>query len=76
MRTTITFDDDVAAAVQRMRRQEGLGLSQAVNRLIRNGLGRAQARSRVALESQDLGLRIDVSNVAEALEVGEGPAWR
>jgi len=76
VRTTIALDDDVVAAVERLRREEGLGLSETVNRLIRNGLPRPQARARIELESSPLGLRIDVSNVAEALDVGEGPAWR
>src|SRR4051794_32418857 len=38
MRTTVTLADDVAAAVDRLRREEGLGLSEAVNKLARAGL--------------------------------------
>lgn len=76
MRTTVSLDDDVAAALERLRREQGLGLSEAVNQLIRNGLSQTGRRPRVRLEADDLGLRIDVSNVAEALELSEGPAWR
>ena len=38
MRTTISLDDDVTAAVIEFRRHGNLGLSQAVNQLIRQGL--------------------------------------
>lgn len=76
MRTTVSLDDDVAAALERLRREQGLGLSEAVNQLIRNGLSQTGRRPRVRLEADDLGLRIDVSNVAEALELSEGPPWR
>ena len=38
MRTTLSLDDDVAAAVQRLREERHVGLSEAVNELIRAGL--------------------------------------
>ena len=31
MRTTVALDDDVVAAVERVRRERGLGLSEALN---------------------------------------------
>lgn len=71
MRTTIVLDDDIVAAVQRLRREEGLGLSAALNRLVRDGLRKEPARLPVRLEAADLGLRIDISNIAEALDVAE-----
>lgn len=37
MRTTITLDD-VVAAIERLRREERIGVSEAANRLIRAGL--------------------------------------
>jgi metal-responsive CopG/Arc/MetJ family transcriptional regulator len=76
VRTTVSLEPDVAAAVERLRRREGIGMSEAVNRLIRSGLGRPERRSRVRLETSELGLRIDVSNVADALEVAEDPSRR
>lgn len=76
MRTTITLDRDVAQAVQRLRRQRGLGLSEAVNELIRSGLRAKAPRSAFRQRSHRLGLRIDVRNVAEALEQIDGPAAR
>ena len=38
MRTTITLDRDIAAAVEQLRREEGIGPSEALNRLARAGL--------------------------------------
>ena len=73
MRTTITFDDDVAAAVERLRHQRKLGVSEAVNQLVRRGLATSDERPPVRLETFSLGLRLDISNVAEALEIAEGP---
>lgn len=40
MRTTVTLDDDVAVAVEQLRRERGLGTSAAVNALARQGLAR------------------------------------
>jgi hypothetical protein len=76
MRTTVVFDDDVAAAIDRLRRERSLGLSDAVNELIRAGLRTKRGRRRFAQRSRALGLRVDVTNVAEALEQLEGPGFR
>ena len=38
MRTTLTLDDDVAAALSRRRAERGTGLRQEVNELLRAGL--------------------------------------
>jgi metal-responsive CopG/Arc/MetJ family transcriptional regulator len=76
MRTTVRLDDDVAVALDRLRRERAIGLSEAVNELIRAGLQRTPRRRRFQQRTQALGLRVDVSNVAEALEQLEGPAAR
>jgi hypothetical protein len=76
MRTTVTFESDVAAAIDKLRRQRSIGLSEAVNTLIRAGLGRKTPPPAYRQRSQVLGLRIDVTNVAEALEQLEGPTAR
>lgn len=76
MRTTVDFDDDTAAAVERLRRERGIGLSEAVNELVRSGLLAATPRAEFRQRTAPLGLRIDVSDVAEALEVLEGPGNR
>ncbi len=76
MRTTVEFDDDVASAVDRLRRERHLGVSEAVNELIRRGLLPRAVAEQFRQPTHALGLRIDVSNVAEALELLEGPAAR
>jgi hypothetical protein len=73
MRTTITLQDDVAAAVERLRRERGLGLSEAVNELVRAGLVRKPRQNRFRARSHRLGLKIAVDNVAETLEQLEEP---
>jgi hypothetical protein len=40
MRTTLTLADDVAAAVEALRRERSSGISEAVNELCRAGLVR------------------------------------
>ena len=41
MRTTLTLDDDVAAAIERRRAEHGTGLRREVNDLLRAGLSAA-----------------------------------
>ncbi len=76
MRTTISLDPDVVAAAEAMRRERDIGLSDAVNELIRAGLRAPQQRSTFHQRTADVGLRIDVSNVAEALDALDGVAAR
>jgi Arc/MetJ family transcription regulator len=76
MRTTISLDPDVVAAAEAMRRERDIGLSDAVNELVRAGLRAPQQRSTFHQRTADVGLRIDVSNVAEALDALNGLAAR
>jgi Ribbon-helix-helix protein, copG family len=76
MRTTITLADDVVAAVEQARRRRGIGLSEAVNELIRAGLAADGERRRFRQTTRKLGLRIDVTDVADAIETLDGPSAR
>ena len=76
MRTTVSLEDDVAAAVEEIRRTRHVGVSEAVNELARAGMGAPRKRRVFRQRSSDLGIRIDVSNVAEALDVLDGPGAR
>lgn len=76
MRTTVSLDDDVAAAVEEIRRTRHVGMSEAVNELARAGMAAPRKRRVFRQRASDLGLRIDVSNVAEALDTLDGPGAR
>lgn len=70
MRTTFTLDDDNVAEVERLRREEGIGLSEAVNRLIRSGLARsANPPARYRHRSTDLGIKVDVTDIGAVLDL-------
>ena len=77
MRTTVTLADDVAAAIEQLRRERGLGMSEAINELVRNGLAaKQQKRAAFRQETHDMGAGIDYSNVGEALETLDGASSR
>ena len=77
MRTTLTLADDVAAAIARIRRERSIGLSEAVNELVRAGLATREGRSaRFRQKSHDLGSGIDFDNIADTLETLDGPSSR
>lgn len=42
MRTTVTIAPDVYAEIERLRREDGLGPSEALNQLARRGLSQKQ----------------------------------
>jgi hypothetical protein len=75
MRTTLTLADDVAAAVERMRRERSLGMSEAVNELVRAGLAHQEkSRAPFRQKSHDLGRGVDFDNIADTLETLDGPS--
>lgn len=67
MRTTIVIDPDVEAEVERLRREEGFGLSEAVNELARRGMVAVAADEPYSMSPRALGAKIDVTNVGEVL---------
>jgi hypothetical protein len=76
VRTTVEFDSDTSAAIEELRRSEHVGVSEAVNRLIRRGLLAKVQTDRFEQRTVSLGLRVDVSNIAEALDALEGAQYR
>jgi hypothetical protein len=69
MRTTINLEDDVASEVKRLRRERGLGLSEAVNELARAGLAAARTDYVYHHPKRDMGALVDLTNVADVLEL-------
>ena len=82
MRTTLTLDDDVAATLERMRRARDASLKELINEALRRGLqemsARPKRRGQFRTKSVALGrVRIgSIDNVAEALAIAEGEAFR
>ena len=72
MRTTVSLDPDVEAEVERLRRREGIGVSEAVNRLARQGLARPTRVGGYQHHAADLGIRIDVTNIGDVLDLLDG----
>ena len=69
VRTTVTLEPDVAAEVEAVRRREGLGISEVVNRLIRAGMVREKPAYRYVDRSTALGLKVDITNIGEVLDL-------
>jgi len=59
MRTTITLDADTEALVKELMQREGIGMKEAVNRAIRQGLGMA-TRRRFRQRTVDMGFRGEI----------------
>lgn len=70
MRTTVRLDPEVAAAAERLRQERHIGLGEAVNELARAGLARGgKSSTRFRQRTASVGLRVDVTNIADALEL-------
>ena len=72
------MDNDVAAAVERLRRERGIGPSEAVNELIRLGLNASrETRSPFVQRTSDLGAaRLPLDDIGGLLAALEGPDHR
>ena len=82
MRTTLTLDSDVAKLLLRVRQSRRASLKAVVNEALRYGLLRMNSpeapRRRFETKSASLGQCLigNVDDVAEALAVAEGEAFR
>ena len=82
MRTTLTLDDDVAVALERLRRARDASLKDIVNDALRRGLRdlttRPKQREPFQTQSVALGrLRLpSIDNISESLAVAEGEAFK
>jgi Arc/MetJ family transcription regulator len=82
MRTTLTLDDDVAALIERLRRERRQPLKEIVNDALRRGLREAVARPRVrepfetsAVDLGGVGVG-SIDDVAGVLAAAEGEDYR
>jgi hypothetical protein len=83
VRTTLTLDPDVAAELERRRRQHNRSLKEEVNHLLRLGLLHADDERRAGASSfrtqpASVGRLLigDLDDVADALQRAEGDAHR
>ena len=78
MRTTVTLAPDVAAAVERVRRERGVGMSDAINDLVRAGLssGGVAPAAFIQATSRMGEPRIPLDDIQAALDALEGDAAR
>jgi hypothetical protein len=82
MRTTLTLDDDVAVALERLRRARDASLKDVVNDALRRGLNdlntRPKRRESFRTKSVSLGrLRLaSIDNVSESIAIAEGEAFK
>jgi hypothetical protein len=82
MRTTLTLDDDVAAAIERLRRTRDASLKEIINETLRQGLSdltlRPKQREPFETKNVSLGrLRLaSIDNISESLAVAEAEAFK
>jgi hypothetical protein len=82
MRTTLTIDDDIAAALERLRKRSDASFKDIVNQALRQGLREmAMPRKpckRYRTPAVDLGTPLlpNIDNVAEVLALAEHEAFK
>jgi hypothetical protein len=73
MRTTVTLDPDVVAALRRVAHERGTSFKAVLNDAVRRGLSGEPARRRYRTPSRDLGLRpgFDIDKALTLVAVDE-----
>ncbi|MDO5092919.1 MAG: CopG family transcriptional regulator [Propionibacteriaceae bacterium] len=69
METTVRLDPEVAAEAEHLRRKHNIGLGEASNELARAGSTQKEQPSRLQQRTANIGLKADITNIAEALEM-------
>jgi hypothetical protein len=76
MRVTVKLEPDVRAAVDELRRDHGLGVSEALNLLVRRGLARRSRTEPVdEITGFELGLNVDITCTARVLASLDETRW-
>jgi hypothetical protein len=80
MRTTLTLDKDVAEQAKKLVARSGKPFKQLVNEALRLGFRQIQQAPKpkpYRTKPHNMGpAKIDLDNIAEAIEQIEGPFWR
>ena len=82
MRTTLTLEEDVAAALVRLQKVRKASLKVVVNEALRQGLGQMASPPPMQLAAPtrvvSLGrcLSSNIDNISEALAIAEGESFR
>jgi hypothetical protein len=69
VRTTVNLDDDIASEVAKLRRERGIGVSEAVNELARAGMRHERVRYDYRHPVRDMGALVDISNIGDVLDL-------
>jgi predicted CopG family antitoxin len=78
MRTTLTIDDDVAAALERLRKSEDKSLKDVVNQTLRRGLEQPNAAPKKRKQSYTRPVSLGPSligsldDISEVIAIAEG----
>ena len=82
MRTTLTLDEDVTAAIEKLRKTRKMSLKEIINEALRRGIRQMESKParRKAFRTRAVSLgrcKIgSLDNVAEALAIGEGESFK
>lgn len=69
MRTTYTPAPDVEAEIHRLRKELGIGVSEAINMLARRGIAAGESRpQRFTQRSASMGAKIPVQDIGAVLD--------
>ena len=78
VRTTVTFDPDVAKILERLQRERGVGLSDVVNDAVRDADAppRTGKPKRFVQTTSDMGMpRMPMDNIGEVLDILDQEYW-
>ena len=69
MRTTVNLDDDVASEVIKLKRERGIGVSEAVNELARAGMRQERVRYDYRHPVRDMDASVNLANIGDVLDL-------
>ena len=79
VRTTVTFDPDVAKILERLQKERGVGLSDVVNDAVRDASKPVPKGTpkRFVQTTSDMGpFKMPIDNIGEVLDILDEEYWR